>query len=102
LPHQIEAVYLKMLPQPKLRFLLADDPGAGKTIMAGLTRGRTTFIIAHRLSTIRRADRIIVLKDGQIAESGTHAELLAQRGIYLRFHELQSGSSATNGATKSE
>jgi hypothetical protein len=36
LPHQIEAVYLKMLPQPRLRFLLADDPGAGKTIMAGL------------------------------------------------------------------
>ena len=35
-PHQIEAVYLKMLPQPRLRFLLADDPGAGKTIMAGL------------------------------------------------------------------
>ena len=36
LPHQIEAVYIKMLPQPRLRFLLADDPGAGKTIMAGL------------------------------------------------------------------
>ena len=36
LPHQIEAVYRKMLPQPRLRFLLADDPGAGKTIMAGL------------------------------------------------------------------
>jgi type I site-specific restriction endonuclease len=36
LPHQIEAVYEKMLPQPRLRFLLADDPGAGKTIMAGL------------------------------------------------------------------
>ena len=36
LPHQIEAVYMKMLPQPRLRFLLADDPGAGKTIMAGL------------------------------------------------------------------
>src|SRR5881396_2048412 len=36
LPHQIEAVYLRMLPQPRLRYLLADDPGAGKTIMAGL------------------------------------------------------------------
>jgi SNF2 family DNA or RNA helicase len=36
LPHQIEAVYIKMLPQPRLRLLLADDPGAGKTIMAGL------------------------------------------------------------------
>lgn len=36
LPHQVEAVYQRMLPQPRLRFLLADDPGAGKTIMAGL------------------------------------------------------------------
>src|SRR5271156_2791052 len=54
LPHQIEAVYLRMLPQPRLRFLLADDPGAGKTIMAGLlikelkARGlvRRTLIVA--------------------------------------------------------
>ena len=40
LPHQIEAVYMKMLPQPRLRFLLADDPGAGKTIMAGPASSR--------------------------------------------------------------
>jgi ATP-binding cassette subfamily B protein len=65
-----------------------------------LTRGRTTFIIAHRLSTIRHADRIIVLKDGRIAESGTHAELLAHRGIYARYHDLQSSSSPI--VTKSE
>ncbi len=67
-----------------------------------LTKGRTTFIIAHRLSTIRRADRIIVLKDGQIAESGTHAELLALRGTYARYHDLQSGLTAQTAATKSE
>jgi ATP-binding cassette subfamily B protein/subfamily B ATP-binding cassette protein MsbA len=67
-----------------------------------LTRDRTTFIIAHRLSTIRRADRIIVLKDGQIVESGTHAELLARRGIYARYHDLQSGSSNAMVATKTE
>jgi ATP-binding cassette, subfamily B, bacterial len=60
-----------------------------------LTRHRTTFIIAHRLSTIQRAHRILVLKDGRIAESGTHAELLALRGIYARYHDLQSGSSST-------
>jgi len=60
-----------------------------------LTRHRTTFIIAHRLSTIQRAHRILVLKDGRIAESGTHAELLALLGIYARYHDLQSSSSST-------
>jgi ATP-binding cassette subfamily B protein/subfamily B ATP-binding cassette protein MsbA len=59
--------------------------------LANLTRDRTTFIIAHRLSTIRRADRIIVLADGRIAESGTHHELLLRNGHYARFHALQSG-----------
>jgi ATP-binding cassette subfamily B protein/subfamily B ATP-binding cassette protein MsbA len=55
-----------------------------------LTRGRTTFVIAHRLSTIRRAQRILVLHEGQLAESGTHEELLARGGHYARFHSLQS------------
>ncbi len=58
-----------------------------------LTQGRTTFIIAHRLSTIRRAGRIVVIQDGQIAEMGTHQELLAHGQVYARFHALQFGAS---------
>lgn len=54
-----------------------------------LTRGRTTFIIAHRLSTVRKADRILVLHEGALVESGRHQELLALRGHYAHFHELQ-------------
>jgi len=51
---------------------------------------RTTVVIAHRLSTVRRADRIIVLVDGGIAEDGTHDELLARNGEYSRLCTIQS------------
>ena len=51
--------------------------------------GRTTLVIAHRLSTVRRADRILVLDRGRLAESGTHAELLTRNGLYRRLHDMQ-------------
>lgn len=54
-----------------------------------VTAGRTSIIIAHRLNTIRHVDRIIVLHRGRVAETGTHAELLARRGVYYRLYELQ-------------
>jgi subfamily B ATP-binding cassette protein MsbA len=57
--------------------------------LSNLIVGRTTFVIAHRLGTIRKADRILVLEDAQIRESGTHAELLARGGSYARLHDLQ-------------
>ncbi len=57
--------------------------------MVNVMKNRTTFVIAHRLSTVREADLIVVLKDGQIAEQGTHEELLAAKGIYRNIYELQ-------------
>jgi len=57
--------------------------------LRNLVRGRTTFIIAHRLATIRHADRIVVLRDGTIAESGSHEELMACHGTYARYLSLQ-------------
>jgi ABC-type protease/lipase transport system fused ATPase/permease subunit len=55
-----------------------------------LMQGRTTLIIAHRFSTIQNANRILVLDAGHIAETGTHQELLAQRGLYYRLYQMQS------------
>ena len=58
--------------------------------LAHLMKDRTTFVVAHRLSTIMRADEIIVLDQGSLAERGTHAELLAQKGVYYRLFSAQS------------
>ncbi len=54
-----------------------------------MMKGRTSFIIAHRLSTIKRADRILVIDDGRIIESGTHESLLHERGFYYRLYTSQ-------------
>jgi ATP-binding cassette, subfamily B, bacterial len=61
-------------------------------VLGRLMKDRTTLIIAHRLSTIRGADRIAVLSDGVLAETGTHAELLARSAAYARLHSLQFGT----------
>jgi len=68
------------------------DPEVERVIERGiaeLMRDRTSIVIAHRLSTVRRADRIIVLDHGAIAEEGRHEELLARDGIYAKLYRLQ-------------
>ncbi len=57
--------------------------------LSHLMRGRTTLVIAHRLSTVEKADRIVVLRDGAIVETGSHAELIARRGYYSMLYEMQ-------------
>ncbi|MGB5437091.1 MAG: ATP-binding cassette domain-containing protein, partial [Maribacter sp.] len=57
--------------------------------LAKLTEGRTTFVIAHRLSTIRKADQILVIENGSIAEEGTHDELIAKEGRYYNLFTYQ-------------
>ena len=57
--------------------------------MDGILEGRTALVIAHRLSTIMRADKILVLYNGAIAESGTHDELIAAKGMYYQLVQKQ-------------
>jgi ABC-type multidrug transport system fused ATPase/permease subunit len=81
--------------------LILDEPTAAldteseKTVMEALERlmkGRTTIAIAHRLSTIRNADKIVVFKDGVVAEEGPHEELLKRGGLYAELYRIQFGA----------
>jgi len=79
----------------------AVDTETEQAIQASLDRlvkGRTTLSIAHRLSTLRKADRLVVLDQGRLAEQGTHGELMAQKGIYHRLYTLQTKALAMKGA----
>ncbi|MCI6219939.1 MAG: ABC transporter ATP-binding protein, partial [Subdoligranulum sp.] len=60
-----------------------------QTAMDNLMRGRTSFVIAHRLSTIKDADLILVMRDGDIVEQGTHDDLLAAGGFYADLYNSQ-------------
>jgi ABC-type multidrug transport system fused ATPase/permease subunit len=78
------------------------DPETERLIQEGLLRllqGRTAIIIAHRLSTIQHADRIVVLHKGRIREIGTHAELMAKKGLYFKLCQLQYGIKEIGGQT---
>ena len=65
-----------------------------QSAMDALMKGRTSFVIAHRLSTIKNADLILVLKDGDVIESGTHQELLDRNGFYAGLYNSQFEQSA--------
>lgn len=93
---QLISLARAMLAQPEI-FIMDEATSSVDTLteaiiqrgMETLMQGRTSFIIAHRLSTIRRADRILVIEDGKIAEMGTHAELLRLRGKYYHLYTNQ-------------
>ncbi|PQV65351.1 ATP-binding cassette, subfamily B, MsbA [Abditibacterium utsteinense] len=91
------AIARALLRDPKLLILDeatsaldAESEGLVQDALTELMKGRTTLIIAHRFSTIVHADRILVLDQGRVIESGSHAELLAARGQYFRLYQMQS------------
>ncbi len=67
----------------------AESEAAVQQALARLRAGRTTIVVAHRLATVRDADRIIVLRDGEVLESGTHEDLLAENGMFARLVRAQ-------------
>ena len=90
------AIARAMLLDPKI--LILDDSMSAldaetekllQAAIASVMKGRTTILIAHRLSTAQHADRIIVLRDGEIVEQGTHADLVASSGYYRYVLEMQ-------------
>jgi ATP-binding cassette subfamily B protein len=93
---QLISLARAVLAQPEI-FIMDEATSSVDTLtealiqkgMVTLMEGSTSFIIAHRLSTIKRADRILVIEDGRIAEMGTHAELLRKRGKYYQLYTKQ-------------
>lgn len=93
---QLISLARAILAQPEI-FIMDEATSSVDTLtedliqrgMESLMQGRTSVIIAHRLSTIRKADRILVIENGQIAEMGTHSELLRARGHYYRLYTQQ-------------
>ena len=96
---QLLTIARTILPNPKVMMLdeatSSIDTKTEKDIQAvisQLMKGRTSFVIAHRLSTIRNADLILVMKDGDIVEQGSHDELMAVNGIYANLYNTQFSS----------
>ena len=93
---QLISLARAMLAQPDI-FIMDEATSSIDTLterriqlgMEALMKGRTSFIIAHRLSTIRSADRILVIRDGEIEETGTHQELIQQKGHYYNLYTRQ-------------
>ncbi len=93
---QLISIARAILAQPEL-FIMDEATSSVDTLtealiqrgMDKLMAGRTSFVIAHRLSTIKRADKILVIEDGQIAEMGTHAKLIRQQGKYYNLYTQQ-------------
>jgi len=90
--------------------LILDEPVTGvdaltearlEETLARVTQGRTAFIVAHRLATVRRADLILVIEEGTVAEHGTHRELMATSGLYRTLYETQyAGSEDSEGQSR--
>ncbi len=78
-----------------------ESEAAVQSALANLINGRTVLVIAHRLSTVRRADRIVVLEDGCITETGAHEQLLSHGGTYSRLYALQFGEAQAEPAAAS-
>jgi subfamily B ATP-binding cassette protein MsbA len=91
--------------------VILDEPTSGldavseSLVMAGLERltaGRTVVVVAHRLSTLRKADRIYVLDQGRIVDSGTHAELTGRAGVFRDMNELLGTRSDTDAPSDTD